>query len=151
MAIEDYVRIPGSARRYRNVKTGKEISRWDFDKLKSGGINAKEKAKIRKAQGVRSKNSTAQNRLNGFIQAYKRNTAAKRGVKSSSIKVRGNSADAIYFRMLHKELIQTTKSLKKLKGAEFKAADNRINEILIKLNMREPEWQYPRGHSPTTK
>ena len=144
MAISDYIRVPGSARKYKNKKTGEIISRWKFDTLKSGGINPKEKAKIRKTQGVRTKNTATQHRLNGFINAYKVKQAQKTGGKVKDIKVRGNTADAIYFRRLYKQL-----KIEASKKPLDRSPNGPLAQILVKLGLRDPEWQYPVGHSPT--
>lgn len=144
MDIKDYERVRGGARRYRNKKTGQEISRWAFEKLKHGGLDAREIARTRKAQGVRTKNTAEQNRLNGFIHAYKVKRARQLGKKPRDIKVRGQSADAIYFRSLHKQL----KNLNKKESAD-KSPAGKLAKILEKLGLRDPEWQYPVGHSPT--
>lgn len=42
--IRDWVRVPGSARRYKNQKTGVEVSRHQFDKMRFG-LTHRQKAK----------------------------------------------------------------------------------------------------------
>ena len=142
--IEGYERVKGTARRYRNKETGKEISRWDYDKLRKGGLDARAIAKIRKTLGIRTKNTAAQHRLNGFIQAYKNKRARQLGKKPKDIKVRGQSDEAIYFRSLHNKL----KKINKGKNVD-KSPNGALAKILTELGLRDPEWEYPVGHSPT--
>lgn len=144
MAFEDFARIPkDKARRYKNAATGETISRWEYEKRKTG-IDMREKARIRKAQGVISKTTHEQNRLNGFIHSYKAKRAKALGVKPKDIKVRGQSDEAVYFRDLHRQL----KKLNKAEKAD-KSPTGKMAKILEALGLRDPEWQYPVGQSPT--
>ena len=49
--MPEYIRIPGSARRYRNVDTGEEISRREYIK-RTEKITPEQKAYIRVKEGI---------------------------------------------------------------------------------------------------
>lgn len=117
--LSQYVRIPGTARRYLDKETGKEISRWQYQILQGGGVNPKALAKERAKLG--DKKGAASRAYSGYVKAFKRNTAKILGVKESQVKVRGDSEQAKEFRKTLKEIKQLNSKKaeikRKLKGA----------------------------------
>ena len=110
MNQSDFKRVPKthpkySQRWYINTKTGKTISRWDYQKLSKGGINPREHAKIRR--NTRTANPK-QLRINEMVHAYKIKTARKLGITPDKVRVRGKSDQAIEFRRLMRELKNLT-------------------------------------------
>lgn len=144
----DYVRVSKSdpqynQRWYVNKKTGARISRRAYQTLSNSGISPNELAKIRKAQRVDIPKRNNQNRLNALVSKYKKETAAKLGIKPSQVKVRGQSQSAIEFRAKVRRL----KQLNSMKDVD-KTADGELARLLVDLNFRKPEWNMPVNESP---
>lgn len=138
-----FVRVPKthpkySQRWYYNPDTGQEITRRAYQTLSKGGIRPEEISKIRRAQGIKKKTG----RYQGFVRAYKENTARKLGIKPSKVKVRGNSKEAVEFKQKYAKLKKITKS-----GKFDRSKDGEAAKLLIELNMRNPEFQGIVGES----
>lgn len=140
----DYVRVKGTARRFRHKETGKEISRWAMQTLQAGGINPAERAEIRSKQGISSPARAKQKRFNKLVSAFKKSTAKKLGVSPSKVRVRGDTQQAKDFRQAAKKLSQLTD-----RQLENKDADGALAQLLVDLNLRNPEWDMPVGESPS--
>lgn len=145
MSISDYKRVPKSdpkydQRWYVNTKTGRRISRWDYQKLQHGGLDPKMRSKIRKASRIPN---AAQGRINALVTAYKEKTAKLLGIKKSKVRVRGQSDQAVEFRKAMKELNKLT-----AKQMADKSPDGKLAQILVKMNFRKPEWDMPVNESP---
>lgn len=144
----DYKRLPKNSpryntRRYVNIHTGREISRWEYQTLKAGGMSPREVAKVRRVMRTKSRGGESQRLTNALIKKYKIEQARIRGVKPSQVRVRGDSEAAVLFRS---QVVQ----LKKLnaKGAADKSARGALAKLLTDLGFRRPEWDMPVGQSP---
>lgn len=132
--------IKHARRWYINTETGQQISRTAYQTLQAGGVTPAERAKIRRNSGVRPKNSAYTN----LVQAYKKKQAEILGVSPRKIRVRGNSESALKFKAGRKALAD----LSALDLAD-KSPSGKLAQILVKMGLRKPEWQFPVGESPT--
>ncbi len=160
--LSQYQRIPGSARRYIDKKTGKELSRWAYQKIQGGGDPKKLAAERAADKDKRGSKSRA---YAGYVKAYKAKTAAKLGVKEKDIKVRGNSKEAKDFRKNLAELralnSRQAEIQRKLKGAmepttrnelehEFSRNARKQHNRLVKINFRSKEFDAKSYESKVT-
>lgn len=144
MELKDFKRVPKSHPRYNqrwyiNTKTGQEITRRAYQTIRNSGIKPEVVAADRRDLGA---SNPKQKRTNALVRAYKEKTAAKLGVKPRQVKVRGNSDEAKEFRATLKELANLTG-----KDARDNSKDGKKAKLLVKLNMRKPEWDMPVGES----
>lgn len=158
MNINDFKRVPKShpkynQRQYINSKTGQVISRWQYQTLKSDGINPKQRAADRRSFAVKTKQSVAQNRINNIVKKFKQKKSEELGTTASKIKVRGQSEMAVEFRRdlakLNKLNARDTKRREKNKNYKRDySPDGELAQLLVKLGLRDKDWTMPVGESP---
>lgn len=144
-----YVRYPAEQdpTKYKNrwvidLRTGEAMSKWEYQKRQHGGINPKERAKIRRSYGVKEPDLLRGSRYSNLVRSYKSKRAEKTGQRLSAIKVRGDSADAIEFKRLSKRLKKLNERLKRAgrSAGHYTAAEaNELIDILDRLGLRDPD------------
>lgn len=132
--------IKHARRWYENTETGEQISRTAYQTLQAGGVSPAERAKIRRASGITPKNQSYTN----LVQAYKKKQSEKLGIPQRAVKVRGNSELAIKFKTGRAKLAALSAT-----DLADKSPSGKLAQILVELGLRNPEWQFPVGESPT--
>lgn len=128
-------------------ESGKRISRWEYQTIQHSGINPRQAAKTNKETGQRKPSYKKYSKYQNLVKAFKEKTAHKLGIKQSQVKVRGDSESAREF----KEVIAAMKKLAteshKTKKPIDKSAKGELAKLLVRLNLRQPEWDMPVGES----
>lgn len=126
-ARRGFERIPGKARKYRDLSTGKVISRRQYIKRTENERSLESKAKRKKREREVSGMPTPQARYNAVVEQFK----LKNGPNA---KVRGESKDAREFQKAYKQLKENTGGWEKEKFIST-AARRRHLKALITLGI----------------
>lgn len=140
---------PDYSKRIYINENGKRISRWEHQTIQNAaGLNPRAAAKLSKETGTRKPSYKKYSKYQNLVKSFKEKTAHKLGIKQSAVKVRGNSESAQEFKKLTADMKAIYKQAAKNKKPIDKSAKGALAQILVKLNLRQPEWDMPIGESP---
>lgn len=137
----DFIKIAGSARRYKNTKTGKTISRREYEKLFPPQALHKKLGRAKAAKRIKE-NRTAQRRYQRLLEDYIRNN--EREFKGAKISKRATRASPAF-----KSIVRDLKSKSPTRKADALFRSGRITSDEIeryKHIFQEENAEYDAQH-----
>jgi hypothetical protein len=134
MADTRFTPLGGTSRKYIDALYNETISRREYY-VRSGRPSFEQ---IKAVNVAKSEYVNPMAKYNILTTLFKESLATKEGYKYAEIKVRGDNYTA--------NLLKST--IKNLRSKDNSATGNKAN-ALITLGLREPEWTFAVGETPT--